>query len=74
MVYPTHFALQFKATVELRLIMHEICMQCFGDTMPSVVSQHKMSTIYGQLCDWYQKLPLPLKAENIALPSQIMLQ
>ncbi|GAB0134298.1 hypothetical protein EsDP_00002676 [Epichloe bromicola] len=73
MVYPTHFALQFKATVELRLIMHEICIQCFGDTMPSVVSQDKMSTIYAQLCDWYQKLPLPLQAENIALPSQIML-
>src|ERR1700753_541078 len=73
--FSTYFGHMFKATAELRIIMNEICLQCFGKSQPSTqLTSDQALDFHFQLKDWYDNLPGSFTPGRIVFPSQFMLQ
>jgi hypothetical protein len=72
---PTYFGYLFKAKADFRVIMNDIALHYFGksESTPKLNLQ-KVKGFHSRLRNWYDKLPEPLTARRIVLPSHLMLQ
>lgn len=74
-LFSTQFGHLFKAAAEIRVIMNDRCLQCFGKLAPSPrVTMEQALGFHTRLKDWYDNLPGPLTPERIVSPGQFMLQ
>ncbi|KAL7624724.1 hypothetical protein AAE478_006295 [Parahypoxylon ruwenzoriense] len=71
---PIYNGLVFRAISQFRVIMNEITKLSFG--LPKSFSRMSLEAALGfraRLLAWYENLPEPLQARNIALPSHLKL-
>ncbi|KAK2608972.1 hypothetical protein QQS21_002452 [Conoideocrella luteorostrata] len=70
----THFEHLFKACADIRIIMNDICLQCFRKPASSrKVTLEQALQFRTRLKNWQKDLPGPLTPERIVYPSHFIL-
>jgi len=69
---PSHFGHVFKARCQFRVIMNDFCRA--AHSKGSALTLEKADELHSRLRGWYDGLPAPLLAKNIALPGHLQLQ
>jgi hypothetical protein len=72
---PIHLGQTFLALIKLRYIMNDIAGKAYPeDSGQNKFDLNQASRYHAMLVQWFDELPAPLKAQNVAMPTQLLLQ
>jgi hypothetical protein len=72
---PTHLGRTFLALIKLRLVMNDIVGKTlWGNDGQNSLGLEQASRYHTMLMGWFHDLPGPLQPQNVAMPTQLLLQ